>query len=413
MEPGNCQRMESPARLIATICLAEAICMAAFSAFATLLPMLAPEFGLSNTQAGLISGIVLGGYMVGVALLGPLTDRMDARRVYAVSAFVAAAGALGFALFARGFWTALVSQSLIGFGLAGSYISGMKALTDRIAGRWQTRAAAWYGATFGIGASLSMASCGLIAGAFGWRTAFMAASAGSLLAAAIVMTALERSVPRPTARPALLDFRPVIRNRAVRPYLFASGTHSWELHGTRAWLVAFLTFAADEQGGTGGAPVSIALTAAIIYLFGPVASVCGNELALRYGRARVMVAGPAASAVLSCAIGFLAGSPWLALLAFAAVHMFFVTMDAGAITGGVVPAAEPAHRGATISLYSLTGFGMGCVAPAAFGVILDLGGGRGELVAWGLAFASLGAVAVLGIIPARRLAVSAGERAGS
>jgi len=385
--------------------------MAAFSGFATLLPVLAPEFGLNNAQAGLIGGIVLGGYVAGVALLGPLTDRMDARRVYAVSALIAAAGALGFALFARGFWSALLSQASIGFGLAGSYISGMKALTDRIEGRWQTRAAAWYGATFGIGASLSMAACGVLAGVFGWRTAFMVASAGSILAAAIVLTVLDRSIPRPAARPALLDFRPVIRNRAVRPYLFATGAHSWELHGTRAWLVAFFTFAAEQGGGTGGVPVTIALTAAIIYLFGPAASVCGNELALRYGRGRVMVAGPAVSAVLSCVIGFLAGAPWLALLTFAAVHMFFVTLDAGAITGGVVPAAEPAHRGATISLYSLTGFGMGCVAPTAFGVALDLGGGRGEPMAWGLAFASLGAVAVLGIIPARRLAVSARERA--
>jgi hypothetical protein len=36
--------------------------------------------------------------------------------------------------------------------------------------------------------------------------------------------------------------------------------------------------------------------------------------------------------------------------------------------------------------------------------VLDLAGGRGVLVAWGLAFASLGAVALLGVIPARILA---------
>jgi hypothetical protein len=53
----------SPARLIVTICIAEALHMAAFSAFATLLPVLAPEFGLNNSQAGLIDGIVLGGFL--------------------------------------------------------------------------------------------------------------------------------------------------------------------------------------------------------------------------------------------------------------------------------------------------------------------------------------------------------------
>ena len=396
--------MTSPARLIVTICLAETLSMAAFSAFVTLLPVLVPQFGLSNSEAGLIGGIVLGGYMVGVALIGPLTDRVDPRRLYAAAALVAASGALGFSVFARGFWSGLACQSLIGVGLAGSYISGMKALTDRVEGRWQTRAAAWYGATFGIGASVSIVFCGEAAGAFGWRGAFMAASAGSVLAAAIVMAALEPSVPRPAARPALLDFRPVIRNAAVRPYLLGTAAHSWELHGTRAWLVAFLTFSAERQGDATGAPASIAVIAAIIYLFGPAASICGNELALRFGRARIMAVGPALSAALSCVVGFLAGSPWLALLTLLAVHMFFVTMDAGALTGGVVPAADPAHRGATISLHSLTGFGMGCVSPMVFGVVLDLAGGRGEPMAWGLAFVSLGLVAALRIIPARQLA---------
>jgi hypothetical protein len=53
---------------------------------------------------------------------------------------------------------------------------------------------------------------------------------------------------------------------------------------------------------------------------------------------------------------------------------------------------------------------MGCIAPAVFGTVLDLAGGRGERTAWGLAFASLGVVAVLGMFPARRLAARARER---
>ncbi len=106
---------------------------------------------------------------------------------------------------------------------------------------------------------------------------------------------------------------------------------------------------------------------------------------------------------MSCTIGFLAGSPWIALLAFAVVHMYFVGVDAGTMTAGVVNATDPAHRGATMSLYSLIGFGMGFISPAVFGAVLDLAGGRGELRAWGLAFVSLGVVAFLGVIPARML----------
>lgn len=391
-------------RIIATICFAEALSMAAFSGFAALLPLMAPEFGLNNSQAGLIGGTVLGGYMAGVPFLGALTDRVDARRVYALAAIVAAGGALGFSFFASGFWSALLCQVLIGVGLAGTYIPGMKALTDRVEGPWQSRGAAIYGATFGIGTGGSLILCGAIAGVFGWRAAFLAASAGPLVAGAIVVVALNPSTPRPAARRALLDFRPVLRNAAVRPYLFATLAHSWELHGTRAWLVAFLTFAAGLRDSAGSAPGSVALMAALIILLGPIASVSGNEFALRFGRARMMTIGATGSAILSCAIGFLAGSPWIGLLTFAVVHMYFVGIDAGTMTAGVVNAAEPAHRGATMAVYSLLGFGAGFISPAVFGAVLDLAGGRGELMAWGFAFASLGVIALLGVIPARMLA---------
>lgn len=378
--------------------------MTAFSGFVTLLPVLAPEFGLNNAQAGLIGGTVLGGYLIAAPFLGPLTDRIDARRVYAAAAVVAAGGALGFAFLASGFWSALLCQLLIGVGLAGTYVPGMKALTDRVEGPWQSRGAAIYGATFGVGAAASLVLCGAIASAFGWRAAFAVAGAGPLLAGAIVVLALARAAPRPSTRRALLDFRPVLRNRAVRSYLFGSAAHSWELHATRAWLVAFLASAADLRGATDSVPVSAAVMAAAIYLLGPVASVSGNELALRIGRARVMTIGPVLSATASCIIGFLAGSPWVALLVFAAVHMYCVGMDAGTMTAGVVSAAEPAHRGASLTLHSLVGFGTGFIAPTIFGVVLDLAGGRGEIMAWGLAFASLGLVALLGVIPARKLA---------
>jgi MFS family permease len=394
--------VKAPAgRIIATVCFAEVLSMTAFSAFSALLPVLAPEFGLNNSQAGLISGAVLGGYMAGVPFLGPLTDRVDARRVYAVAAIVAACGALGFSFFASGFWSALLCQVLIGIGLAGTYIPGMKALTDRLEGPWQSRGAAIYGAMFGAGTSGSLILSGAIAGAYGWRPAFLVGSIGPLLAGAIIVLVLKPLAPQAVARRALLDFRPVLRNVAVRPYLLATISHSWELHATRAWLVAFLTFAASLQAGTDHTPGAVAMTAALIILLGPVASVSGNEFALRFGRARMMTIGATMSAIMSCAIGFLAGSPWIALLTFAVVHMYFVGVDAGTMTAGVVNATAPAHRGATMALYSLLGFGTGFISPAIFGAVLDLAGGRGELKAWGLAFVSLGVVGFLAVLPAR------------
>ena len=187
-----------------------------------------------------------------------------------------------------------------------------------------------------------------------------------------------------------------------RSYMLSSFAHAWELHGTRAWLVAFLTFAAG--GATDSVPGGVALTAALILLLGPIASVSGNELALRYGRARIMTIGAAGSGLLSLVFGFTAGLPWLGLLVFAVVHMYFIGIDAGALTSGVVTAAEPEHRGSTMAVYSMLGFSSGFFAPAVFGAVLDLAGGGSNTIAWGLAFISLGAVAMLGVVPARVLA---------
>jgi MFS family permease len=69
--------------------------------------------------------------------------------------------------------------------------------------------------------------------------------------------------------------------------------------------------------------------------------------------------------------------------------------DSAALTAGVVAATDPAQRGATMAAYSFLGFSSAFLAPLVFGVVLDLGGGNQSLVAWGLAFASIGIFGVL------------------
>lgn len=397
-------RNRSAPNLIAIACCAEVFAMLGFSAFATLLPVLAKDFALNNAQAGLISGVLLGGFMASVPLLGPLTDRVDARRVYGVAACIASLGAAGFALYASGFWSAFFCQLLIGIGLAGTYIPGMKALSDRLQGIAQSRGAAFYGATFGVGAAVSMALCGLVAAAFGWRTAFVVVAVGPLIAAAIVLYAFEAAVPKRVVHTALLDFRPVWANRDVRPYLFATAAHAWELYATRAWVVAFLTFADSLRTDADRLPIAVAVVASAITLLGPVASVTGNEFAHRYGRARLITIAALSSSLASFAVGFLAPSPWAVLLIFTALHTMFTLIDGSVITAGMVAAADPARRGSTMAVYSFMGFGAGFIAPTCFGVVLDFAGGRESSVAWGYAFASLGLVGLLAIIPARSLA---------
>src|SRR5215470_16340812 len=121
----------SPAwRIIVWMCAAHVASMLGFSAYATLLPRLQDEWGMSNSEAGFISGMFFAGYMAAVPVLTGLTDRMDARRIYLASSLVAAAALTGFALLVEGVKSAALLQLVAGAGIAGTYMPGLRALTD-------------------------------------------------------------------------------------------------------------------------------------------------------------------------------------------------------------------------------------------------------------------------------------------
>jgi MFS family permease len=379
-------------RLTPIMCAAETLSMTGFAAYTTLLPQLQRDWALSNSEAGLIGGVFYAGYMAGVPVLTSLTDRIDSRKVYAASCLIAVIGAAGFALFAQGLWTALAFQFLIGMGLAGTYMPGLKTLTDHLEGKVQSRATAVYVACFGLGSSISIVVCGKLGAVYGWQSAFVFGAIGPLAAAALVMLAMPRGRTRAAGAAAsgLLDFRPVLRNRGTVAYIIGYTLHNYELFGQRAWMVAFLVFCATLQPADAPMLASAATLAALINLLGPVMSISGNELALRFGRERVILTFMTLSGSLACVLGFTAGLPWAAVFVLMCVHYGLMLGDSAALTSGAIASAAPEQRGASMAVYSLAGFSAAFIAPLVFGVVLDVAGGNRSTFAWGLAFASIG-----------------------
>ncbi len=402
-------RPGSAVRLTFVMCLAEVLSMTGFAAYTTLLPQLQREWSLANSQAGLIGGIFFAGYMVGVPLLTSLTDRLDSRRIYAWSCAVSSAGAAGFALFADGLWTALVFQFFIGAGLSGTYMPGLKTLTDHLEGRVQSRATGFYTASFGLGSSISIVVCGKLGAVYGWQAAFCFGIAGPLLAALLVLAAMPvgRTVGGAAHTP-LLDFRPVLKNRSTLAYIIGYAAHNYELFGQRAWMVAFLVYCASLQPASAPMIASAATLAACINLLGPVMSISGNELAIRFGRQRVIFLFMTASGVLACVLGYTAGLPWYLVFVFMCVHYGLMLGDSAALTSGAIASAPPQVRGATMAIYSFVGFTAAFLAPLVFGVVLDVAGGNESTAAWGLAFASIGIFGALSTV-ARRLYLARGR----
>lgn len=389
----------SPVRVVILLCVAEILSMTGFATFPALLPVLRSEWGLSNSEAGLVSGTFFAGYMAAVPVLVGMTDRIDARRIYLLATALAFLGSLGFAFFAQGLVSAIFFQLLVGAGLAGTYMPGLKILTENFHGPTQSRAVAFYTSSFGFGTTGSL----LLAGGLemtGWRLAFAAAALGPLIAGPLVFRSFAPSTPRPAdVRPtALFDFRPVLTNQPAMGYILGYAAHCWELFGLRSWMPAFFAFSLGLSAAGNNPLLGAAALAAWINLLGPLASIFGNEMAVRRQRRAVVLAVMAASGILACGVGFSAPLPILMVFIIMAVYFLLVMGDSAALTAGLVAAAEPGRRGASMALHSLLGFSAGFVAPLAFGAVLDMAGGDERVSAWGLAFASLGIWCLLGAL---------------
>jgi predicted MFS family arabinose efflux permease len=352
---------------------------------------LMPLWGLSGTEAGLMAGAYAFGYMLAVPVLATLTDRVDARLVLLAGSGLSALATAAFGLFAEGLLSAAVIWAAAGVGFAGCYMPGLKALTDRLTAHDISRSVTLYTASFSVGVGLSFLVSQLVADRFGWRSAFLITSLGPL----VMMVACLGLAPHKSAAPRarLLDFRPVLRNRAALGYILGYGAHCFELYGMRTWIVAFWTFVVARNGD---APIgSIALSFVWTVLAMP-SSILGNEAALRFGRHRAIAAVMLASGSIALAIGLCAAmSPWL-LLTLVLIYAVTIPADSGALTSGMAANAVPANRGATMALHSAVGFGLSAAGAWAAGAALDAGGGPASASGWLAAFAVLAAGVLVG-----------------
>lgn len=347
-------------------------------------------WGLSHAEAGLMAASYAGGYMLAVPVLSALTDRHDARRILLIGSGASAAATIAFGLLAQGLWSALLLWGLAGVGFAGAYMPGLRALTDRLHGSETSRAVTLYTASFSLGVGLSFAVSQAAAERWGWRSAFLLTGARPLLMLAVA-SRLRPLTPTPRGG-SLLDFRPVLRNRPVMGYILGYGAHCFELYGMRTWIVAFWAFMVATHPAA-GLPTPLVVSVGVTLLAMP-ASIWGNELSLRFGRPRTIAAIQIASAAVAVAIGLAAGSaPWIVLL-LVVCYAITVPADSGALTAGTSGCADPSHRGLTLALHSMVGFGLSALAGWLLGATIDAFGGAEQPRAWTAAFGVL-AVGVL------------------
>lgn len=383
-------------RLVLLVCIAQTLVQIGAFFWPALLPQLAPQWALSNSAAGWVTAAFYGAYMLAVPVLVTLTDRIDPKRIYLLGVGLTVIGHLLFGMLAEGFWTALACRALTGIGWAGTYMTGLKLLADRVDAKMMSRATAGHAASIGISGALSFATGEWLARLSGWQSAFFAASISAALAWVIIAAVVPRQLKaatKPKDGGGLYDFRPVFRNSSAMAYATAYAIHTLEMSALRGWGVAFLAYVATSTG-TSDAMLSPAVLATTLGLLGTVASILGNEAAIRFGRRRLVKSAMIGSILLGATIGFVGTGSYELAAFLILIYGVVIWLDSSSLTAGTAGTAEPSRRGATLAVHSMLGYGGGFIGPLMIGWTLDLAGGMSTM-GWGLAF---GFVALLMVV---------------
>ena len=241
----------------------------------------------------------------------------------------------------------------------------------------------------------------------GRKAAFLFGGIAALIAVVIALVVMPnrpsvharndiKSNPR-----ALLDFRPVVRNRAAMAWIAGYTFHTWEMAGLRAWGVTFLTLAAAQAAPPSWFP-SPTVVFTIAGFVGIAVSIFGNEMSQRIGRIRIVTLAMTISAVLALGAGWTIGSSSILAAVLVIAWLAFIFLDSSALTAGTVQAAEPALRGATMGFHSMCGYVGAFLGPLGVGYALDLAG-KNLVLGWGLGFGQLALVSLVGLVFVRRL----------
>jgi predicted MFS family arabinose efflux permease len=184
-----------------------------------LLHTLARAFGISNATAGLMVTISQVGYVIGLALLVPLGDLLERRRLIVITLLIAALAQV-LATAAPGFFVFAVALTVVGVSsVVAQVIVPMSSSLAAESERGRVVGKVMSGLLIGI--LLARTVSGLVAQAFGWRAVFAVAAVAMVMLAVTLWRALPRVPPTeelPYVRLlgsvlALIRDEPVLRQR--------------------------------------------------------------------------------------------------------------------------------------------------------------------------------------------------------
>ena len=255
---------------------------------------LVSEFALSPGNLGFLTATYFLAFGLIQLPLGAWLDRFGPRRVQAILLSIAAAGAVLFAI-ADGFITLAIGRGLIGLGVAGALMAGLKAIVlwfpaDRVA-----LANGWFVMLGALGAVTATAPAEIVLAHVGWRGVFAVLAAVTAASALLILLVVPEHRQSNDAGPATdgLSIAAVYRDPRfwhLAPLSASCIGSAWALQGL--WAAPWH---ADVEGFERPAVVN--------HLFVMALALSASALLLGIGADRLRRRGTPLSATLAIATG--------------------------------------------------------------------------------------------------------------
>jgi len=387
--------ISSQRRALATIAVGQLFALSLWFSASAVAPQLRDLWSLSTGQeAGLTLAVQLG-FVVGALLsaLFNLADVVPSRRLFLVSALGGAIANLGLLFMSESTVTfTLGLRFLTGVFLAGVYPAGLKVMS----GWFKTGRGMALGVLVGA-LTLGSASPHLVRGlGLEWQGVVIAASAFTLIAAAMMTRVGDGPYEIPAQRFRWQQLGIVVRNGGVRLSTYGYLGHMWELYAMWTWTAAFLAASAAASGRSYG---SIPLITFAVIGIGGLGSWWAGSLADRLGRTRVAGGAMAVSGTCAALTPVVFGmAPWV-VVPVMLVWGLTVIADSAQFSTMVTETAEDAVRGTALTLQTAVGFLLTLVTIRWVPAIA-------ESVSWRWAFPVLAVGPALGVLAMVRLARS-------
>ncbi|HEX4833289.1 MAG TPA: MFS transporter [Trebonia sp.] len=326
-----------------------------------LLTLIRHEFAISSGTAALVVTLTQVGYALGLALLLPLGDLIENRKL-AYRTLLVTAVALAVTAASPGFGVFLVATALVGVtSVVAQVLIPFAAHLAPAESRGKYVGQVSGGLVLGIMLARSVSS--IVAAAWGWRTIY-AISAVVMIATAILLARLlprrtpahAASYPRLVASTiAIARAEPILVRRAAgQTLMFAAFTAYWTA----------ITFELVGQHHLSQAQI------ALFALVG-AAGAAASPVAGRFGDRGFGVRGRALAVVLGVTAAILAGlgSSSVILLALAAVLLDFAVQSNQVLSVRDVYGLRPEARARMNSVYMTSVFAGGAVSSALTGAV--------------------------------------------